>query len=138
VITRLLIPAPLYDQMIAHATRGLPREVVGLLGGSLDGQVARVCPLRNIAGSKAFFADPYAQYQAERALRDSNLVTLAIYHSHPEGSATLSPDDLAFARPHLLQLVIAVRQMPFLTSETRAYQIVNTGLVEVPVLVGEH
>jgi proteasome lid subunit RPN8/RPN11 len=132
---RLLIPAPLYDQMIDHAMRDLPREVVGLLGGSPDGRVARVLPLLNLAGSKAFFADPYAQYQAERALRDSNIVVLADYHSHPEGSASLSPDDLAFAHPHLIQIVIAVRRMPLLRSETRAYQIVKTGLVEVPVLV---
>ena len=75
-----------------------PSEAVGLLAGAADGTVNRVFPLSNIGRLGSFLADPYEQFLAERAIRDAGLQLLAIFHSHPWGGATLSAEDIRFAK----------------------------------------
>ena len=71
---------------------------MGLLGGDSAQAVRLTCPLLNIAGPFAFFADPYSQFKAERALRSKGAVTIGYYHSHPDGGLDLSDTDRLFAR----------------------------------------
>jgi proteasome lid subunit RPN8/RPN11 len=98
-----------------------------------DGRVAYVAPLPNLAAHGAFLADPRAQFEAERTLARLKLIPVAVYHSHPGGTPTLSDADLAFARPGLLQLVIGLG--PTDTVQMRAYHV-STGTREVPLMIG--
>jgi proteasome lid subunit RPN8/RPN11 len=94
---RLVIPPEIQRALAAHAEAALPGEAVGLIGG--QNYLARVVlPLPNIAGPRAFLADPYAQYLALRRLQEARLELLATYHSHPDGGVLPSPADIEFAR----------------------------------------
>lgn len=80
----LSIPA-----MNIHAREGSPEEVVGLVLS--DGDLVR---LTNQTRSKHMFAVSREQLADRLALIDPDKHTvIAIYHSHPGGTTTLSPDD---------------------------------------------
>ena len=116
----------LYDQMMQHAQRAAPMEAVGLLGGKENGRASALIPLTNVAGPKAFLADPFGQFQAERRLAQDGLHLLAIYHSHPGGGVMLSDADKEFARRWpCAQIVIAVDRPDAYPSEIRAYRVLS-------------
>lgn len=121
---KLILPEDLRQEMMNHAREALPMEAVGLLGGDADGRVRLVQPVKNLAGRRSFFADPFEQFQAERLFKQRGLSLVAIYHSHPGGGAQLSADDLAFAalRP-VLHVVIALARAYTLADEIQAYRI---------------
>jgi [CysO sulfur-carrier protein]-S-L-cysteine hydrolase len=121
---KLILPEDLRQEMMNHVREALPMEGVGLLGGDADGRVLLVKRLKNIAGRRSFLADPFEQFQAERSLKRRGLSLIAVYHSHPEGGAQLSADDLAFAslRP-VLHVIIALARAPVLADEIQAYRI---------------
>ncbi len=113
-------------------------EAVGILGGHADGRAAIAIPLPNLAGPKAFLADPLAQYQAERELRQAGLTLLAVYHSHPGGGTRLSAVDQTFAaRLPVMQVVIALARLHRAGEELRAYQIREGMITEVPIRVSD-
>jgi proteasome lid subunit RPN8/RPN11 len=120
---RLLLSQQDWQTILAHARSAEPREAVGLLGGTADGQVAQVAPLPNIAQGGAFFADPRAQYEAERGFSRLGLIPLAAYHSHPGGTATLSVPDQRLANRSLLQLVLAIGADGHI--DARAYRVAD-------------
>lgn len=61
----------------------------------------------NLAGPHEFFADPFAQYLAERRLSREGLSVIAIYHSHPGGGTELSDADrMAASRWNWAHIVI--------------------------------
>jgi proteasome lid subunit RPN8/RPN11 len=61
------------------------------------------------------------------------LAIIAIYHSHPGGTATLSNLDRLFARPGVTQLIIALDEA-VQTETLRAYRC-GESVIEVPVIV---
>ncbi len=111
-------------------------EAVGILGGGVYGRVTVAIPLPNLAGDRAFLADPRAQFEAERELRQAGCDLLAIYHSHPGGGAQLSTLDLAFAvyRP-VVYLVIALARQHQPEEEVRAYRVNEDVVVEVEIRI---
>jgi acyl dehydratase/proteasome lid subunit RPN8/RPN11 len=130
----LVLPTELRERLLAHVRAALPAEAVGLLGGAADGRVRRVVPLPNVAGPRSFLADPRAQYEALRALAAEGLELVAVYHSHPGGTATLSPADRHFAeRVGALQLVVALGRPGQAGEELRAFRC-GRALAEVPVV----
>jgi|GEM_PF-2189279 len=94
----ILLPDLLYRQIVRHAQVAAPMEAVGMVGGHANGRAVVVIELPNLAGPFEFFADPFAQYRAERRLAEAGLTLLAIYHSHPGGGLQLSSADVHFAR----------------------------------------
>jgi len=134
---RVEIPRHLWQRMVDHARAEAPREAVGLIGGQPEGRVQHVCPLDNIAGPFAFFADPYQQYQAERHLRAQQATVLGYYHSHPGGGVDLSDHDRHFARrTDWVYVVIAIGRNGGGTERTAAYRWIGGALREVAVVVG--
>jgi proteasome lid subunit RPN8/RPN11 len=113
-----------------------PGEAVGLLAGEGDGTVKRVFPLSNIARLGSFLADPYEQFLAERAITDAGLHLLAIFHSHPWGGATLSADDVRFAKNWTCaHAVFAFQPDSNDHGELCAYEISGNTIVEVEVKI---
>jgi proteasome lid subunit RPN8/RPN11 len=125
-----------YNSMVQHARAMLPSEAVGLLGGLMSDYATYSIPLPNRAGPYTFLADPFAQFQAERELAHLGLRLLAIYHSHPDGSAQLSQLDFVFARKRAcFQIVIALHR-PYLSGEeVRAYRVVENEAMTVEISV---
>jgi len=111
-------------------------EAVGVLGGDVSGRVNIAIPLPNLAGERAFLADPRAQFEAERELRRTGRDFLAIYHSHPGGGTQLSALDRAFAvyRP-VVYLVIAVARLRQPGEEMRAYRVNKDVVVGVEIRI---
>lgn len=132
MIGRVLLPHEAWRRIVDHAAAVLPREAVGLLGGTADGSVSYVAPLPNLAADGAFLADPRSQFEAERTLARLELIPVAVYHSHPGGTPTLSVADLEFARSALLQLVVGIG--PRDEVEMRAYRV-DGGPREVPLMI---
>jgi len=132
----LILPAVLGFQLIEHIVRELPNEAVGLLAGSHH-TVQRVSPLRNVAATGSFFADPYDQFLVQRAIRDARLELLAIYHSHPDGCTCLSDLDKAFATPWPCAQLIVALDTKGKTARLLAHRFVSKSLQPVDVLCPE-
>jgi proteasome lid subunit RPN8/RPN11 len=96
--TRLLIPRPLLDAVVAHARAELPNECCGLLAGLVAEGVGRVTqhyPLVNeLASPTEFLSESKSMPAASRANRESGTDFLAIYHSHPTSAPVPSRKDL--------------------------------------------
>jgi len=118
---------------VAHARANLPNEAVGLLVGS-TGRPTAAIPLPNVARRGEFLADPYAQFLAERRIRDEGAQLLAIYHSHPRGGTRLSPLDVKFGRERpCLHVVIAIDPAKLGEERVAAYAIDSTDVRPVTV-----
>lgn len=106
----LTIRRTLVRAMIEEARAAAPHEYIALIGGSGDRIAVTHRPLRNIASDpeKRFLADPYEQFQAERAFKQAGLLKIGICHSHPGGGVGLSDDDLRNIRSgSLVQMILA-------------------------------
>ena len=103
---------------------------MGLLSGRA-GLAIRSHPLRNVLPAprnrRAFLAAPFDQFLAERAARSAGLEILASYHSHPDGGAALSADDLAWARIGAIHLVVAFRTTGKPRPVARAFRVDGEG-----------
>lgn len=80
-----------------HTTSAIPMEAVGIIGGEANGLARLLIELPNLAEKDEFFADPFAQFQAEKRISEAGLRIIAIYHSHPGGGCELSESDLRAA-----------------------------------------
>ena len=102
---RLLIPRNLYERMVAQAAAELPNECCGLLAGRVVAEGAagsevrigrvRACyPLVNAAASPVEYeSEPKSMFAAVRAMEQSGLDVLAVYHSHPTSEPMPSRKD---------------------------------------------
>lgn len=112
-----------------HASSAWPNEAVGVIGHQGDGLGIITAALANCAGPLQFWVDPYSQFLLERDWARRGLTIAAIYHSHPGGTATLSPEDVEFARrwpcAHLVVAVTGRSDSP----EARAYHVVEDGTI---------
>jgi proteasome lid subunit RPN8/RPN11 len=96
--TRLLIPRPLLDAVLAHARAELPNECCGLLAGVIEGDVGRVTqhfPVGNdLASPTEYATNARDMLAALKATRSAGTDVLAIYHSHPTSVPVPSRKDL--------------------------------------------
>ncbi len=94
-MTRLRIPRPILDAMLAHAAAEHPNECCGLLAGR-DGVATHLFPLVNVLASPvAYEADPRELLALQRTLRSLGVEEVALYHSHPTSAPVPSAADLA-------------------------------------------
>jgi proteasome lid subunit RPN8/RPN11 len=99
-------------RMIAHAERGFPHEVVGILAGSRStGHVTRVEALENErADSPAnrYAVSSLVMMRAEQRLEAEGLEIVGYYHSHPDHPARYSDFDREHALPNMAYVIISV------------------------------
>jgi [CysO sulfur-carrier protein]-S-L-cysteine hydrolase len=93
--TVFVIPAEIYDAMIAHCVGDAPNEACGILSGS-EATVDAIHPMKNVAERPRvrYLADSEQTVAILRRLRDEGSELLAIYHSHPASPAVPSKADL--------------------------------------------
>ncbi len=92
------LPGSILSEITLQARNEAPRECCGILGGA--GSIAKTrYPLNNEAAhpEKEYFASPQDLFRAMRAMRAAGEEMVAIYHSHPNGSAIPSQTDLELA-----------------------------------------
>ena len=94
------------------AERAFPHECCGLLVGSGEEVVAvtDVVAAANVAGDRVrhFAIDPQLQFDTLRAARERGLRIVGHYHSHPNGRATPSAEDLAMVADNAVWVIVAV------------------------------
>ena len=110
----LQISQQIIDEIINHASLGLPEEVCGYLAGS--GQIVnKQFRLTNIDHSPEHFSfDPVEQFQVVREARRLGLEILANYHSHPATPARPSEEDIRLAfDPNISYVIVSlVAELP--------------------------
>jgi [CysO sulfur-carrier protein]-S-L-cysteine hydrolase len=129
----LLLPQPVYDQMVAHCLTGLPDEACGLLGGDLaSGQALTCYPTRNLAASaKLYTVDPKEHLRADRDAESLGNSIIGVFHSHTHTEAYPSPTDVAQAPdPEWHYVVVSLRDI---VPVVRSYRIVDGVITEEPV-----
>lgn len=110
------------ERMAEEAGRTPSQECCGLLAGR-DGVISEIFPGENaLASATEFEIAPAELFRIFRAMRETGLEHLGIYHSHPRGPAAPSPRDVERAYyPEAAYFVIA--------AETRAF-VIREGIVE--------
>ena len=97
MFTRLIVPRPVLDAMIAHARGELPNECCGLLAGRVEGETGLVTArfaLRNdLASPTEYRSNPRDLLDAMKATRRDGTDVLAVYHSHPASAPVPSRTD---------------------------------------------
>jgi proteasome lid subunit RPN8/RPN11 len=132
----LRLPVDVHDAMVAHCLAGLPDEACGLLGGTPEGDVARCYPARNVAASaKLYTVDPKDHLRADRDAEAAGLEIIGVFHSHTHTDAYPSPTDVAQAPdPAWHYVLVSLRHGE---PSVRSYRIVDGGITEEPVLLGD-
>jgi proteasome lid subunit RPN8/RPN11 len=125
----LVIPQPIYDQMLAHALNEYPKECCGLLAGR-DAVATQFYRMTNThQSSTTYFMDPKEQFAAVKDMRLRAIDLLAIYHSHPHTEAYPSATDIHLAYyPDAVYLIASLkdRSAPVL----RAFRIRDGAVTE--------
>ena len=131
----LRLPAPLYEQIVAHCLSALPDEGCGLLGGDpVAATVERCYPTENTAASaKLYTVDPRAHLRADLDAEANGMEIIGVFHSHTHTDAYPSPTDVEQAPdPSWHYVVVSLRDThPVL----RSYRIVRGKIDEEPVVV---
>lgn len=107
----LKIPQHIHDDIIAHARKGFPLEVCGILGG-LEGAISAIYPMTNTDKSNEhFMMDPREQFAVVKELRAKGLEMAVIYHSHPETPARPSEEDIRLAlTPGVSHVIVSLAE----------------------------
>ena len=132
---QLWLSRPQVTQLLQHVRAQAPREACGLLG-SLDGRVARVVPIKNVAArpERRFELDAQQMVQTFFEFERDGLELCAIWHSHPQGEPLPSPEDIREASwPEACQLIIGTGSGQ---PQLAAWRIAEGEVDRVPLHVG--
>jgi proteasome lid subunit RPN8/RPN11 len=137
----LVLPEPVWLEIVEHIYRGLPNESCGLLAGRpvVDDaplQVERFYPCRNDSDSALVYTlNPHDHLRADRDAEDRGLEIIGVVHSHTHSDAYPSPTDVRDAPdPAWHYPIVSLRDLePVL----RSYRIVGGTITEEPVTLVE-
>jgi len=108
---RLVLPAAVRDEIVAHAREAGRVECCGLVAGRA-GVATRVIRCANVAEAPAvrYRIDPREQLEAFRSLDAAGEDLVAIYHSHPASQPFPSPTDRIEAfYPDAVYVLVSLR-----------------------------
>jgi proteasome lid subunit RPN8/RPN11 len=129
----LLLPADIFELMVAHCLDGYPLEACGLLAG-LGDQVTRGYPTANAAASsRVYTVEPRDLLRADRDAEAQGAELIGVWHSHTHTDAYPSPTDISQAPdPAWHYAIISLRDVePVL----RSYRVVDGTVYEEAVEV---
>jgi proteasome lid subunit RPN8/RPN11 len=94
---QLIIPQPIFDEMIAHCKEGCPYEACGILAGK-GNTASKIYTMTNIEKSPvSYLLDSKEQFNVMKDMRENNISMVAIFHSHPSSAAYPSRTDVNLA-----------------------------------------
>ncbi len=131
--TKLVLPRPLVNQMLAHAQQNPQREICGLIAID-DRQGMRYVRIDNRAtdSTHRYQMDDKQLVDNMRQFRLNHETLYAIVHSHPASEAQPSILDIEQANyPDVYYLIISLNTRGVL--EMRAYKINHGSVTEVEV-----
>jgi len=97
ILMLLELPESVCCAIIDHFRSCLPSEGCGLIAGSA-GRVSVFYPMTNTEqSSSSYLMDPPEQFQVMRSMRESGTEMIGICHSHPDGPAYPSEQDIRLA-----------------------------------------
>ncbi|MCL5421486.1 MAG: M67 family metallopeptidase [Nitrospirae bacterium] len=132
-MNQLIIPAHIFQEMLAHCRGAHPHEACGILAGK-ENQVSKIFKMTNIEKSPvSYLLDSTEQFQVMKEIRENNLSMVSIFHSHPASAAYPSPKDvsLAFYEEAVYVIVSLAGKEP----EVKAFSIREGKIREVEILV---
>ena len=135
-----VLPAALWDELVAWARAGCPNEAWGIVAGTAPheagGVPLRFCPMTNAAASPLRYKDdPQEQLRVVLAIDDAGEAIWGIFHSHVRSPAEPSPTDVSLAfYPDALYLICSLAEMD--APVIRAWTIRDGAVAEVPLEVG--
>lgn len=104
----LRIKKEIYEEMLTHCINCLPYEACGILAGR-DNLVTELYKIKNIESSSvSYFMEPKEQLKAMKDIRQKCLEMVAIFHSHPFGSACPSQKDLELAFYDIYYIIVSI------------------------------
>lgn len=143
--TRLELPQPVVERMVAHARACVPEECCGILIGSRVGSAARIArrlvEARNRAVTdrrRRYLLAPRAILEAHREAQAAGLEIVGYYHSHPRGSAEPSDRDERDAWPDTSYVILGGGSDAFPEVRSWRLNVGGTGFVEETVIRGNH
>jgi proteasome lid subunit RPN8/RPN11 len=140
VVTGLILPHAMADELLAQARSELPNEACGLLSGSLaTGRAARFHPARNVEASPLRYnVHPEDLVRITFAIEDAGEELVAIFHSHTRSAAVPSATDLRTAMyPDPFYLLATLADPDAAPARTlRAWRILRGQALEVPLTIG--
>ncbi len=140
MVTGLVLPHAVADELLAHAHAELPNEACGLLSGSLaTGRAVRFHPARNVEASPLRYnVHPQDLVRITFAIEDGGEDLVAIFHSHTRSAAVPSATDRRTAMYpdpfYLLATLTDPDAAP--ASSLRAWRILRGQAFEVPLTIG--
>jgi len=107
---RLVIPAAIATDMLAHVAAEMPNEACGLVAGdATQARATRFHPARNAAESPYVYeVHPEDLVRLVHRIEADGLDLVAIFHSHPRTDAVPSPTDLRDAEYPVVYIVAGV------------------------------
>ena len=130
----LIMPAAVWEAVVAHARAVLPAEAVGYLAGA-GNVVSYFLPVRNELDSPtAFRTDPRDALAAHKGMRAAGVDLLAVVHSHPTTAAVPSRHDLA-GNPYGDAVVWLIVGLAGDAPDVRAWRLTETGFHTVALVV---
>lgn len=125
----LRIKKEIYDSMIQHCIDSLPYEACGILAGKE--LVTSIYFIKNMAASSvSYFMEPYEQLKAIKDIRERGNDMLAIFHSHPYGSAYPSGKDMELSFYDVYYVIVALKP----EIEIRCFKIKENIVSEVQLI----
>jgi proteasome lid subunit RPN8/RPN11 len=147
----LRIKKEIYEEMLKHCINCLPYEACGILAGK-DNLVTEIYKIKNIESSSvSYFMAPKEQLKAMKDIRQKGLEMVAIFHSHPFGSAYPSQKDLELAFYDVYYIIVSIEPIKEISpvfadrqeqifKETKinlkCFKIKEKNLNEIKILVG--
>ncbi|MDI1471764.1 MAG: M67 family metallopeptidase [Thermodesulfovibrio sp.] len=126
------IKKAIYDDMIEYCRWSLPYEACGILAGK-NNFVTEIYKIKNIeTSSVSYFMETKEQLKAMKDIRQKGLEMIAIFHSHPFGSAYPSQKDIELAFYDVYYLIVAFEP----EFEVKCFKIKDGEIDEEELIIG--
>lgn len=127
----LKIKREIFNEMIQHCRECLPYEACGILAGKSN-VVTKIYRIKNIENSPiSYFMDPKEQLLAMKDIKACGMDMLAIFHSHPWGSAEPSQKDIELVFYDVDYIIVALEPK----FEVKCFNIKNREFDEQELLI---
>ncbi|MBW3113788.1 MULTISPECIES: M67 family metallopeptidase [Bacillaceae] len=131
----IILSRKLSECLIRHCKKELPNEACGFISGR-NNICSEIWPTTNVNPSPFTFAiDVNEERMISHEIKKRNEDLIAVYHSHPNGMAIPSKDDILFAPDSSIYYFIL--SISLSNAEIKCYRITKGYALEVEVVQRE-